>query len=150
MSDRDRGVSTAVSYSLSLVIVTLLMTGVFWGMSDLVEGQQDRAIRSEFSVLGNRIAADIGAVDRMVLAAATSPEAELTTDIPSIVAGENYRVILNYKEPDGPLRVNLTTAPRDVTTTIEMTNETPVAETTVDGGDLLITYNGSMVVVRSA
>lgn len=142
----DRAVSTALSYAMSLTIITLLLTGVFVVTSDFVEDERDRTIRAEFEVLGNRVAADIGAVDRLAGADPDS-RAELKTKLPGSVAGKSYRMnITNNASGPNDITLLTTTQPLvDVTVTVK--TERDVANRTITGGDIKITYNGTLVEV---
>lgn len=142
----DRAVSTVLSYALSLSIIMLLVTGVFVTTSDYVTSERDRTIRSEFEVLGNRVAADVAAVDRMAVVDGGST-AELRTGLPTTAAGSSYRIDVT-NNASGANTITLSTASEpsvSVTTTVE--TESRLANKTIAGGDIVITYNGSVVEV---
>lgn len=148
----DRGVSAVFGYVLTLGIVTLLISGLLFAAGGFVENQHDRAIRAEFEVIGNRVAADIAAVDRLALAAGSTGGAELSTDLPRRTAGQPYQLSIS---PVGgaasvyALNVSTTTA-SDVEVTVRVKSQTPLVTGTVAGGDVRVTYNGTHLEVSSA
>ena len=73
----DRAVSATLGYVLVIGITTILISGLFLAAGGFVENQHERAIRAELEVVGNRLAADIAAVDRLALAAGSSGETQL-------------------------------------------------------------------------
>lgn len=147
MTDR-RGVSTVLGYVLTLGIVTVLISGLFMGAGGYVQDQQERVVRSEFEVMGNRLAADIASVDRLALATGSGGEARLRTDLPQRAAGKPYELTI---EPSGLSDVYLITVDMDdpeVSVEVRVRSATPVANGTVSGGDVLVVYNGSQLEVR--
>lgn len=145
----DRGVSTALSYVLSLAIMTVLLTGLFAVSGDIVSDQSEQVIRSELRVLGNGIAADLTTVDRLALSE-DDANVRLKRALPSSVAGTSYRIEFSRPGSDGPLLLNLTSTDPEVSVTVQVNNETAVAERTVTGGDLVLRYDGSQVVIKRA
>lgn len=91
-SESQRGVTSILNYALLLVIVSLVVAGLFVGVSTLMEDQRKQAIRSELETVGNRLAADIGTADRLVRTAntSTSTEIQLRSQLPETVAGSQY------------------------------------------------------------
>lgn len=145
----DRAVSTTLSYAMSLTIITLLVTGVFMATGDFVEDERERTVRSEFKVLGNRIAADIAAVDRLA-GADTDSTAELTTDLPTTVAGKTYRINVT-NNATGPNDITLSTSSEPlIEVTVTVKTERPIATTTLSGGAIKVTYDGANVEVTRA
>lgn len=141
-SHGERGVSATLSYVLILTIVTMLISGLFMAGSGFVESQQDRAIRSEFDVLGNRLASDIAAADRMVRTGAETVKIE--EDLPQSVANTPYRITV---EDDGAIggqhdvTLTYTTSSPSINVSVTLRTGTPVAETTAPGGDVVIEYD---------
>lgn len=145
----SRGVSAVLGYILVLGITTLLVSGLFFTAGNYVENQHDRAIRAEFEVIGNRIAADIAAVDRLALAAGADGEARLRTDLPPLAAGNSYEISVSQDAGSSTMYdVNLSTTDQTVSVNVRLRAETPVVDSTVSGGDVRIVYNGSHIEVR--
>ena len=147
----DRAVSTALGYVLTLGIVTLLIGGLFFAAGDFVEGQHDRVVRSEFEVIGNRLAADVAAVDRLALAAGPGGEARLRTDLPRTAAGQPYELVVSpVAGEDDVYAITATMVRPAVTVEVRVRSETTLASGTVGGGDVLVVYNGTALEVRDA
>lgn len=147
MTDR-RAVSTVLGYVLMLAIVSVLIGGLFFAAGDYVEGEHERVVRAEFEVMGNRLAADIAAVDRLALATEAGGRASLETDLPSLAAGRPYEITL---EPSGVANVTrITLAMDDPAVEVEVLVRTahPVASGTVSGGDAVVVYDGTDLEVR--
>lgn len=154
----ERAVSTALNYVLVLSITTVLISGLFIATGDFVADQRERAIESELDVLGNRIAADMAATDRLAQAASGDPIVRLRTQLPERVAETSYRVeIRNGVSDTGPydIQIVLSTTDPDVTVTARVKTRTDVAETTLSGGGFVIEYadhdeDGKELVIRNA
>lgn len=144
----DRAVSTTLSYVQAIGIITLLFVGLFLTAGTVVSDTQEDAIRSEFEVLGNRIAADLSAADRIVRT--TGPDsAGLTTQLPAEVAGRNYRINITTPATD-LVNVTLTSRNPQVDVSVEVIVETTVVETTIPGGDIRVSYDGTELEVTNA
>lgn len=148
----NRGVSAVLGYVMMLGITTLLITGLLFAAGNFVENQQDRAIRAEFQVVGNRIAADIAAVDRLALASQGDGRAELLVELPPRVASQTYRIDVSDAPPDNvsTITLNTTTGGTEVSVEVRVKSATPLAESTVDGGRIRIEYDGSQLEVHDA
>lgn len=146
----DRGVSTVLGYVLTLGIITLLVSGLFIAAGDFVLDQHERAIRAEFEVVGNRIAADIAAVDRLALAAGSNGEASLRTDLPAQAAGKPYEINVTDAGPSDVYAITLSTTDPTVSVEVQVRTATTLAEGTVSGGDVRVVYDGSQLEVRDA
>lgn len=148
----NRGVSAVLGYVMMLGITTLLITGLLFAAGNFVENQQDRAIRAEFQVVGNRIAADIAAVDRLVLASQGDGQAELLVELPPRAASQTYRIEVSDAPPDNVsvITLNTTTGGTEVSVDVRVKSSTPLAEGTVDGGRIRIEYDGSQLEVHDA
>ncbi|MFB6148449.1 MAG: hypothetical protein ABEJ48_02185 [Halobacteriales archaeon] len=142
----QRAVSTALSYTITLTITAVLISGLLVSGTQFLESEQKRAINSELDVLGNRVAADLAAADRLVQAGNESGNVTLTLSeaIPQTVAGAPYRMNIT-REGNGPYNVTIelfTTDP-SVTVTVGIKTTTPVANTTIVGGPFVIEYDES-------
>lgn len=136
----DRAVSTVANYAVLLGIVTLLISGLFVGTSGLVTGQQERVIRSELTVLGNQIAADLGAADRLARQAGESGTMRATLDLPEHVGGSTYRIRVTDGATDTQYELTLLSTAPEVSVTILVRTHLSLATGTVDGGDIAIVY----------
>jgi len=149
----DRGVSAVFGYVLVLGIVTLLVGGLFTSAGGYVTNQHERVVRSEFEVVGNRVAADVAAVDRLALAAGPTGRASLLVQLPDQAAGVNYQVATSpVVGSTGVYHVNVTsTDPSvDVAVQVRVKTNTTLASGTVSGGAVRVVYNGTTLEVRDA
>lgn len=146
MRGDERSVSVPVNYTLSIVIVTVMMSGLMISMGGQLQAQQERTVESEFGVLGNRLAADIGAADRLAVTTegTESDVVAVQTDIPDTVAQANYRVDIVTTElvPGESYLVLLkfVSSPMDVTEEVRLKTATRVKETSITGGEYVIKY----------
>lgn len=144
----ERAVSAVFGYVLALGIVTLLIGGLFIAAGDFVESQHDRAIRSELEVVGNRLAADVAAVDRLALAAESNGEVQLRIELPPRVAGEPYQIQIDDSVAQEVHLLTLTASQPAVTVEVRVRTETPMASGTINGGDVVVVYNGTALEVQ--
>lgn len=140
----DRASSATLAYVLSLGIVALLISGVFFTAGEFAAAQNERVIRSELRVVGHHIAADISNVDQLAVVNGDSGSVRVTTDLPPRVAGKSYTIHL---APNGTDRsdITLNTTQPDVSQTVSVKTTASVSETRVSGGDIEITYNGTRI-----
>lgn len=141
MRDRDappwsdaRGVSTTLSYVLTLAITALLISGLLIGVGALVEDRQESIARDELQIIGQHASSRMMAADRL---AATGPT-ELTVEgeFPDQVAGSAYTISVNETGSRSELRLSATGV--DVSVTVPFVTRRSVVETAVTGGDLRI------------
>jgi len=143
MTDTDeRGVTVPINYLLLVGIVALLSAGLLASTSTFVETQQERAIQSEFQVIGNRMASDIAGVDRLARTVEGGGSVEAEIDLPRQVAGSAYRIGI---DSDGGERylIELTSAEPDVSVSVPVRSRTEITAGGLDGGDLTVTYDSS-------
>jgi len=145
VADVSRGVSTALGYVLNLGVATLLVTMLLLSAGTLVEDQRDRAADTELEVVGERVAADLAAADR--LARTNDPTTvRVGADVPVRVAGSYYTVSVNESGND---QVVLHADQPDVEVVVPFDARTEVRASTVNGGELAVVYepgNDTLVV----
>lgn len=131
----DRAVSTMLSYILTLSITAILISGLLLTGGNVVETQQERTAQTELRVIGQQVAADLNAGDRLA-DATESGQAVVTREYPDRVVGTTYTISI-----DGSAGEILLEAQRfGVRVTVPFVTETPVADTTISGGDVVVTY----------
>lgn len=132
--DDARGVSTTLSYVLTLAMTALLISGLLIGAGTLVEDRRESVARDELRVIGQHVSSRLMAADRL---AATGPtELAVEGEFPSRVAGSTYTVTVNASGTRPHLR--LTAGDVDATVEVAFVTRKPVVETTVVGGDLRV------------
>lgn len=131
----DRAVSTMLSYILTLSITAILISGLLLTGGNVVETQQERTAQSELRVIGQQVAADLNAADRLA-DATDAGQAAVSREYPDRVVGTTYTIAV-----DGSAGEVLLEADRfGVRVTVPFVTETPVADATVSGGDVVVTY----------
>lgn len=130
---RDRGVSTAVNYVLTLGITTILVSGLLIAAGGAVDDRRESTARTTLEVVGQRLAANLMSADRL----AGTPDTRtvsLGVDLPARVAGSGYTVRVNGSSST----LVLTAETIDATRRVSFVTSTPVASTTIRGGQLRI------------
>jgi len=138
---RKRGQSTALDYTLGLSIAAVVLIGVTIAGADFVSGEREQVVRTELGVVGEQLAAELVAADRLVEAGHETNRLVVNATMPRTVAGTGYSVSVVTGSPDQQLRLR-TTDP-EVTVTVPFATDTPVETTAVDGGRLTIRYDAS-------
>lgn len=143
----NRGVSTVLGYSMTLVIATLLVSGLFFTTGSLVESQQEQAAAAEMDVVGERVAATVETVDRMARASNDGSIA-VQTVLPDRLAGSSYEMRISSEDGNAQLTVALDGSDRR--TTVPLDTETPIEPREIDGGTVVVTWeeSGAMEVTR--
>ncbi|OYR57974.1 DUF7266 family protein [Halorubrum halodurans] len=141
--------STTVGYVLTLAIGAALLSGVVIGVGGVLDAQTDRAVHGELAVAGQSLASTLESADRtarLAEAGRADPDldpadgtavAVIEADLPTRVAGIPYTVEI-AGDPD-PAVILRTTHP-DASVRIPYRSRTAVAETTLRGGPVRVTY----------
>ena len=138
---RDRAVSTVVGFVLILGVASLLVTGLLVATGDFMDNQRQETIRDEMEVLGQQIAADIAASDRMVRAGGET--ARIERPLPERITGVTYQITVT-PGAGGLTTIRLSTQDPSVSAEVSVRTTTPVASTTtVNGGDVAIVYDAA-------
>jgi hypothetical protein len=148
-----RAVSAALSYTLILGIVTLLLTGLTAGFAPLVTNQQADAAHTTLEVLGNDIAGDLERADRLAVAAGPNGTVVLQTRLPERVSGSTYDIEIEETAETRLYELTLTSRDHETSATVRVRTEIEVdaaAIDTIDGGPIEIAFDGSQLVIRRA
>lgn len=129
----DRGLSTAVSYVLTLGITALLISGLILAAGGAVESQRQAVAREELRVIGQQIASRMLAADRLTGAGGETVQVEYAA--PSDVAGSDYRIEVREGDP-ATLYLNATDV--DASVSVSVPVDTDLVETSVRGTHLEI------------
>jgi hypothetical protein len=141
----DRGLSTVVSYVLTLGITTMLVGGLLLGAGNAVEGQQQNVAREELRVVGQQLASRLLAADRLVQAGGEQVRVEYAP--PSAVAGSDYRIEIS---DGGPATIYLNATDVDVSVSVSVPVDTDLVDATLQGGEVEIVLTGGDLEVRAA
>ena len=134
----DRGVSTVVGYTLTIGISALLIVGLLVGMGGFVADQRQSTIRDGMEVLGQQLAADLSAADRMVRVG--GEEVRVQRELPSNLVGTSYRIRVR-DGADGATELVFRTEDPPVRVRVTVRTETDIEPTDVGGGDVVVVYD---------
>ncbi|MFT4882056.1 MAG: hypothetical protein ACI9CA_000773 [Natronomonas sp.] len=138
MSDDQRAVSITLNYVLAIAISAVLVTGLLIAGGNFVGDQQESVVRNELSVVGQRLAADLERVDRMVAAGDDVDAARINRSLPTAAVGERYDIELDASaEPE----LVLTADGADVSVSVTVSNRTPLADSSVRSGSVAVVYD---------
>jgi len=143
MAGVDRGVSTVVGYVLNLGIATILITGLLISGATLVSNQQERTVRAELDVIGNRLAADLETADRLLRTANGS--LTIRSTLPETVSGSSYDITV--RDSDDGLVLDLVAEDPAINRTVPVRNVSPVKTGTISGGDIAIKGDNGLLEV---
>lgn len=133
----DRGVSTTLGYVLNVAVATLLVMGLLIAGGDVVADERERTTRAELQVVGQQIAADLAAADRLVVDLDEDDTLRYERTLPATVAGSQYTVeVVGTPDPG----LVLSTDDPDVTVRVELVLEAELVPTTLAGGDLDVAW----------
>jgi hypothetical protein len=136
----ERGQSITLSYTLGIGIATILVTGLLIAGAGFVSDQRERAAEVELRVVGQQLASDVEATDRLVQSGDRNTAVSISRSLPQSVAGSGYTVEL-VEQSDPYIR--LESQQQDVVVRIEFSNQTAVDGSVVGGGQVLVNYTAS-------
>lgn len=134
--DESRALTSVLQYVLVIFMVSLLVSGLLFGFSEIVLEQREQTVRSNLEAAGHRIAGGIATTDRLGTSEST---ATVTIDLSSEVVQSQYFVTIQTQ--GGDPTVVLKSWDPEVTVRVGLETETPVRETTVRGGPITIRYD---------
>ena len=139
----DRAVSVTVGYVMTLAISTLLLSGLFVAGGSFVETQRERAAQGELTVVGERIAADLGTVDRLVEKAGSRENLTVNRSLtlPDRAAGTVYRIRVSAADTEGTVALESDRTDATVEVPFRTSDGVEVENATVAGGDLRIWWD---------
>jgi len=136
----DRAVSITLGYTLTLAIAGLLTAGLLIAGTGFVEDTREDVVRQELEVVGQHVAGNVEAADRLVEAGEGTPTVTVNETFPTRVSGTSYDIELATAD-GGTLYLNATDP--DISVTVEVDTTTAVGESTADGGEVAVVYDES-------
>lgn len=136
----ERSQAITLNYTLGLGIAVILATGLLIAGANFVSGQREAAAQTELRVVGQQVAADIEAVDRLVNGSDDPRRASVTRTLPDRVAGSSYTVEL---VEGGDPYLRLRTEQPEQSVRVEFTNQTAVEGSAVSGGEVTVNYTAA-------
>ncbi|MFP8952164.1 hypothetical protein ACLI4Z_04195 [Natrialbaceae archaeon A-arb3/5] len=141
----ERALSTGLSYVLLLGVTVILISGLSVAAGDLLQTQHEQTVESELNVVGERIAADLMTVDRLVQTSAEAETVSVVSNPPQTVSDGQYSVRIESENSN--TKLVLESAETSVIVTTIAPTSTDVEETRLSGGTMTISYqDGSLVV----
>ncbi|UIO98515.1 hypothetical protein Hbl1158_08050 [Halobaculum sp. CBA1158] len=141
----DRATATTLSYVLTLGITALLISGLLIAAGGAVEQQREDTSREAMEVVGQQLSSRLMAADRLV--GAGGSEVVVRGSYPETIAGDTYSIAVRS---GSPATIEVTGTGTRVSVSVTAATNTPVADTTVPGGDVEIVYAGGQLEVRDA
>lgn len=141
MIDDTRGVSSAVSYALIIVMTVSLTAALVLGASSLVTEQREAVARDQVDAIGQRLSATIMTADRLNATETRPNELAVTRDFPRRIGGVQYR-IETAKIASNRWRLTIETRDIDIeqSFTIRLQSGVELEGTTLNGGPLRVYY----------
>jgi len=138
---RDRAVSTTLSYTLTLAISAILVSGLLLAGGSYVDSQREQVVRDELTIIGQQLAAGMERADRLVTAGIsnTNLNVEVTQEFPNRVTGSAYSVAVDGSASE----IVLESTNPDVSVTVGYTTQNTVADSSADGGQIRVSYDQS-------
>lgn len=139
----DRGVSTTLGYTLTLSITVVLVAGLLTAGGGMVEDQRRAVVGDQLDVAGQQLAAGYGDADRLA-GGVDDAIVRVNVWLPQSVADGEYtvRLVSHPGSADQPGKATIVAAAEDsdVSRNTSFRTAMPVANTTVPGGPVTITY----------
>jgi FlaG/FlaF family flagellin (archaellin) len=150
----DRGVSTTLSYVLTLSITTLLLAGLLIATGGYVDDRREQIVRSQLEVVGQQTAASIEAADHLnsTTVGDDDPAVRVSRTLPERIARTGYTIAIRDAPPE--VVVSADTRNLEVVVTVPVVVEASggVRPVSVQGGDIVVEYDfdgGNELVVNS-
>jgi|GEM_PF-1783850 len=139
----DRAVSSAVTYSLIVVITLTLTTGLVVGTDALVGNQRDRAATEQLDVVGQRLVATIETADRLSATENDPDSLVITREFPRRVAGSQYHISVADAPSGSGSVVTLETVDSEISASmrVDVHSVGGVGETEIAGGRTVVRYD---------
>ncbi|MFC5970237.1 hypothetical protein ACFPYI_02730 [Halomarina salina] len=148
----DRGLSTVISYVLTLGVTGILITGLLVAGGDIVGGQRQATIDSQMQVVGQQIVSDFETADQLSRDG-TPSTIVLSRSYPDRMTGATYMVHLEDVSGTTKQRLVLTTENPDVSVSVTFDTYRDISISgggAIRGGELSITFDGTELVVDDA
>lgn len=134
----ERAATSPISYSLTIAMATILITGLVVAGSGHVSDQRSTTARAQMDVVAQQVAGNLEAADRLVRSTDSPPSTlELERQLPEQVLGSGYTVEID----DSSDRVVVSSPISDRTVTATFDVETDVVGSTVRDGRITISYD---------
>lgn len=138
----NRGVSSALSYALIIVLTVSLTAGLVLGASSLVSEQREAVARDQVDAIGQRLSTTIMTADRLNATETRPDELSVERTFPRRIGGVQYR-IETAKVASNRWRLTIETREIGIqqSFTIRLRSGVELEETTLNGGRLRVYYD---------
>lgn len=140
----ERAVSAVLAYTLTLGITSLLVIGLLVATGGFADDQRHETIHDELEVLGQQLAADLSAADRLVRNGGQT--VSVSRSLPNDATGVPYTIEI---VGGTPTTLRLSTSNPDVIVEVQIRTQTPVSSSSVIGGDVAVVESGGNLEVRN-
>jgi hypothetical protein len=145
---RDRGVSSNVSYVITLTIMTLLLTGLALSSGAIIDDERSRVMRAQLEVLGERLASDLTSADKLARRTGSDTTMRTTSDLPDQVVSRSYTITIRSAGSANTYEIDMIAG--TVEATVEVYLLTDLETGSTPGGPVEIVYTGSELEVNDA
>ncbi len=146
----DRGLSTVVGYAIMLTVIAILTSGVILGVTSYVNAERTDVTRTELTVVGNHLAADLTTADTLAGTLSSEGAATLQADLTESVAGGSYRIEISETDQTQEYAIAVHSDRYDETRTVRVVTDHPVTTGTFSGGPLRISVTDTDLEVTDA
>lgn len=143
-TDDRRGVSTALGYVITLGITAVLVSGLLVAGGSLVKTEREVVATDQLEIAGEQLATGLADADRLASAGGDG-DVRVELWLPDRAGGSGYALRIEPQSPTPAGQPNETLlvaeAPTlDVSQSVTVRTNVPVAASTVDGGSVVVRY----------
>ena len=141
MIDDSRGVTSPIEYVLTFAIAGILIIGLVIAATGQVESQRSRTVQAQMDVVGQQIAGSLEVADRRIASGASSMT--LNREVPNELLGQQYTVTVESDAiiVESPVAESSLRVPYETDAPVQSTPKT------LNGGEIVIEYSGSQLVI---
>lgn len=141
----DRAVSTTLGYALTLGITTLLVSGLLIVGGTFIEDQREQATQTEYRVVGQRLAADLTAADRLLATADEGGSVTVERSFPGKIVGRNYRVGINRVPDTQRYHIRIRSGDEAIDETVHVRSKGAIYDSGELGGRTVVVEGNAIV-----
>lgn len=134
----ERGTTFALGYIIDIMIMGLLLTGIIFGVTTMLQSQHDRSVHYQADIIGSQVSYSVTTIDNLDNHEQRT-NTTLSVDTPDRIIGSQYIVELNKPPSENPhIAVHIPSS--DITETTPVSVDATVVESSVTGDDVHIKY----------
>lgn len=132
----NRGLAESIGTIMNLFVLSIFLIGLFAALNTATQGAEI-AQRNQMEAEGQKVAGQLATVDRLVRGSDSTGQIGRHISLSERIGNNKYTITVVVNGPDDQYLVLETDSSR-MKATIPFATETPVTETTVEGGDIYI------------